>query len=112
MKKQLKEGPIPPADSADSVRPIRGLVAATNDTRPGIPAPTSRQPVTHTYASKGTTSSDGNANIQNLNPEQPTASPTQDPASIGSTGSPGSSTVKLTSQDPLALARLRSLRQR
>ncbi len=73
MKKLLKEGPIPPADNAGSVRSIRGLVAATNDTGPGIPAPTSRQPVTRTYASKGTTSSDGSANLQNLNPEAPTS---------------------------------------
>ncbi len=72
-KQKTREGPIPPADNPNSVRPIRGLVAATNDTRPGIPAPASRITMPHSFMSKGTTSSDGNANIQSLNPEAPTS---------------------------------------
>ncbi len=73
LQERVREGSVPPADNPNSVRSIRGLVPASNDSRPGLPAPTSRMPVTHTYASKGTTSSDGNANIQGLDPEAPTA---------------------------------------
>ena len=72
VKQRIGEGQVPAADSAASVRSIRGLVPATNDSRPGLPTPMSRMPVVHTQP-KATTSSDGKANIQNLDPEAPTA---------------------------------------
>ncbi len=98
LKGRISEGPVPPADNPNSVRSIRGLVPATNDTRPGLPAPMSRRTVTHTQP-KATTSSDGNANIQGLDPEAPTAGgkfPREAaPGSAADAGAKGSKDAKM-----------------
>ncbi len=86
---KIREGPI----ISDKPRPpLRGLSFPQNDQRPGLPTPGPRAFQPGTYNSMGTTSSDGNANIQGLNPEDSRAGivriqtgPTGKPYAVGGT---------------------------